>query len=381
MSTIVKNAPFMELPLGISRQVGAPIERFEVFYDIEDAKTYAKDNPLAYVGQTIKIVSEDLKTVTVYNIGFDGSLNEAQAKVETATEEDITAIINKYLLGQGTEIPAEKLNKVITGVAIKLMSSEIVKLLAKKSDATHTHNADQIADGTTKTIPTKAKQSEWDSKVTNEQLQNAINQFASGLAWKGVYTNLAELKKAIPNPKEGDFVIVTQEPTYQNQNTLLIYEAESVNEWQTAGQLMLPGLATPEADGLMSKGDKKKLDGLQNYEHPASHPATMITEDDEHKFVTTTEKTNIATALNTANEAKEAAAIADGKVVAAQNTANTANATANTAKSTADSALSKANANEKSIDTANGKITALEEKFVYLTIEEAQGIIDKYKQA
>lgn len=48
MSTIVKNAPFMELPLGISRQVGAPIERFEVFYDIEDAKTYAKDNPLAY---------------------------------------------------------------------------------------------------------------------------------------------------------------------------------------------------------------------------------------------------------------------------------------------------------------------------------------------
>lgn len=262
--------------------------------------------------------------------------------------------------------------KLIDEVAYELLVKELTAVIKTKADSEHTHNADVITDGTTKKIPTIAKQTEWDKKVTTEQLNAAVNAFASGLAWKGVHTTLAALESAIPEPKEGYFVIVTQEPTYQNKNTLLIYETETVNAWQTVGELIMPGKATQSADGLMSKEDKKKLDGLQNYEHPASHPATMITEDDNHKFVTATEKTNIATALSTANAAKEAATTADGKAVAAQETANTA-------KSTADNALSKANTNEQSINTANTKIAELEGKFVYLSTEEAQAIINKYK--
>lgn len=248
----------------------------------------------------------------------------------------------------------------------------IFEEIKKRAVAGHTHDADSITDGTNKTIPTKAKQAEWDKKVTTEQLNAAVNTFASGLAWKGVHETLDALNKAITAPKEGDFVIVTKEPTYNSKNTLLIYEGTPTNKWQTVGELFMPGIATQSADGLMSKTDKKKLDGLQNYTHPANHPATMITEDDTHKFVTATEKTNITTALNTANAAKTAAATADGKAVTAQNTANTA-------KTTADSALTKANANEGKINTANGKITELEGKFVYLTTTEAQAIINKYK--
>ncbi|MDP8229012.1 MAG: head fiber protein, partial [Candidatus Electryoneaceae bacterium] len=48
------------------------------------------------------------------------------------------------------------------------------------------------------------------------------------------------------------------------------------------------------ADGLMSASDKSKLDGVaasaNNYSHPANHPATVITEDSTHRFVTGTEK-------------------------------------------------------------------------------------------
>lgn len=54
------------------------------------------------------------------------------------------------------------------------------------------------------------------------------------------------------------------------------------------------GVATTSANGLMSSTDKSKLDGIasgaNNYSHPASHPATMITEDASHRFVTDTEK-------------------------------------------------------------------------------------------
>ncbi|KAA1180706.1 pectinesterase family protein [Paenibacillus sp. B2(2019)] len=49
-------------------------------------------------------------------------------------------------------------------------------------------------------------------------------------------------------------------------------------------------------DGLMRATDKLKLDGIaagaNNYVHPATHPATMITEDATHRFATDTEKSN-----------------------------------------------------------------------------------------
>ena len=50
-------------------------------------------------------------------------------------------------------------------------------------------------------------------------------------------------------------------------------------------------VATTSVNGLMSKEDKTKLDGIaanaNNYVHPDSHPATMITEDTDHKFMIT----------------------------------------------------------------------------------------------
>ena len=52
--------------------------------------------------------------------------------------------------------------------------------------------------------------------------------------------------------------------------------------------------ATQTANGLMSATDKKKLDGIassaNNYVHPANHPASIITQDATHRFVTDTEK-------------------------------------------------------------------------------------------
>ena len=54
-------------------------------------------------------------------------------------------------------------------------------------------------------------------------------------------------------------------------------------------------VATTVANGLMSSGDKSKLDGVEananDYNHPASHPATMIDEDSSNRFVSDAEKT------------------------------------------------------------------------------------------
>ena len=54
-------------------------------------------------------------------------------------------------------------------------------------------------------------------------------------------------------------------------------------------------VVTQSANGLMSAADKKKLDGVaagaNNYQHPATHPASVIVQDSTHRFVTDSEKT------------------------------------------------------------------------------------------
>ena len=56
--------------------------------------------------------------------------------------------------------------------------------------------------------------------------------------------------------------------------------------------------ATTTVSGLMSSTDKSKLDGIEaganNYKLPSTLPASMITEDNTHKFVTADEKTKLS---------------------------------------------------------------------------------------
>ena len=62
---------------------------------------------------------------------------------------------------------------------------------------------------------------------------------------------------------------------------------------QTIAKSLPPDVTTTE-HGLMTAADKVKLDGIEdganNYVLPETLPASMITEDDTHKFVTTQEK-------------------------------------------------------------------------------------------
>jgi hypothetical protein len=65
------------------------------------------------------------------------------------------------------------------------------------------------------------------------------------------------------------------------------------NNWNAKAST---AVATTSANGLMSSGDKTKLDGVatgaNNYTHPANHPPSIITQDANNRFVTDTEKTN-----------------------------------------------------------------------------------------
>ena len=71
---ITKVFPFMEFPLSMSRQGDFPLDKSSLWWDLEEATNYAKNDPTAYPGQTITVVNETENTVTLFVIGTDGSL-------------------------------------------------------------------------------------------------------------------------------------------------------------------------------------------------------------------------------------------------------------------------------------------------------------------
>ena len=62
MAVIKRDNAYMEFPLQISRQYGAPIDKYSIFYSQLEATTYATTSPLAYVGQIIVVVLDDSTT-------------------------------------------------------------------------------------------------------------------------------------------------------------------------------------------------------------------------------------------------------------------------------------------------------------------------------
>lgn len=71
---------------------------------------------------------------------------------------------------------------------------------------------------------------------------------------------------------------------------------EETKTWhlQSNGGVQMYDNATTEKDGLMSKEDKTKLDGVaenaNNYIHPETHSASIITQDADNRFCTDVEK-------------------------------------------------------------------------------------------
>ncbi|MGI6522825.1 MAG: hypothetical protein ACOX2Y_02970 [Christensenellales bacterium] len=57
-------------------------------------------------------------------------------------------------------------------------------------------------------------------------------------------------------------------------------------------------VATTSANGLMSSADKAKLNGIaenaNNYIHPSNHPASIITQDANNRFMTDTERNKLS---------------------------------------------------------------------------------------
>lgn len=132
---------------------------------------------------------------------------------------------------------------------------------------------------------TTGDKTNWADKYTKNEVDNKFSTLETNIDWKESVDTYAGIATTYPNPQDGWTVNVKDtDYTYRYSGT----------EWVAISANAIPK-ATGSVDGLMAKEDKSKLDTVaanaNNYTHPASHVATMITQSATHRFVSDTEKT------------------------------------------------------------------------------------------
>lgn len=137
------------------------------------------------------------------------------------------------------------------------------------------HTAASITTDSTHRFVTDTQISTWNGKTV--VADSATN---GNILINGVDTNVYTLPSAL-SPS-----IITQDASNR-----FVTDTEK-STWNGKAST---ALASGSANGLMSSSDFTKLAGVEtnanNYTHPASHAATMITEDSTHRFATDAEKT------------------------------------------------------------------------------------------
>ena len=96
MAVIEKDGALMEFPLRIKRQFGAALDTTSIWYDLDEAKAYAKSGATSYPGQIIAVVDEASKTVSCYKITMDGDLAEVGGKLDIVSESEAQGILDKH---------------------------------------------------------------------------------------------------------------------------------------------------------------------------------------------------------------------------------------------------------------------------------------------
>ena len=86
----------MEFPLRIKRQFGAALDTTSIWYNLEEAKQYAKSGATSYPGQIIAVVDEASRTVSCFKITMDGDLAEVGGKLDIVSESEAQGILDKH---------------------------------------------------------------------------------------------------------------------------------------------------------------------------------------------------------------------------------------------------------------------------------------------
>ena len=231
----------------------------------------------AFTLDTKKLYIGDGTDKVLINPGIGASeITDAQIGNRTIDQGIATAVSNTGTLTQLSSFLA----KIIKGITGKTNWYDApVNTIAGLNTDLSSHTANNAVH------VTAGDKTNWADKYTKTEVDNKFSTLETNIDWKVSVDTFTAIATTYPNPEDGWTVNV--------KDTDYTYRY-SGSEWVAISANAIPK-ATGSLDGLMAKEDKSKLDGVaagaNNYSHPASHVATMITQSATHRFVSDTEKT------------------------------------------------------------------------------------------
>ena len=149
-----------------------------------------------------------------------------------------------------------------------------------------THPATMIEQDASHRFVTDTEKTTWNGKASTAVVTQSANGLMSA-ADKKKLDGVAAGANNYQHPATHPASVIVQDSTHR-----FVTDTEKTT-WNGKASTTV---ATQSANGLMSAADKKKLDGVatgaNNYQHPATHPASVIVQDSTHRFVTDTEKSS-----------------------------------------------------------------------------------------
>lgn len=166
----------------------------------------------------------------------------------------------------------------VTLKGLQVFKSEYDKKL-NGDIANHTHIPDQITETETKKFVAQTEKNRWndtytkaetDGKVTGVEtkLTEKIDALEKARVWKPSVGTFDDIATTYPEPQDTWCVIA------KDTNIMWMYDAEQ-QKWIDLGHSVIHDNATTEKDGLMSKEDKAKLDGMEQSINAAKEEVTQ----------------------------------------------------------------------------------------------------------
>ena len=221
------------------------------------------------------------------------------------TTAEKTKIANSYTKDEIVKIVSEATPSASDTKAGLMSAADKAKLDGIAANANNytlpaTLPAGMITTTADKQFISNTEKASYADKYTKAEVDQKLTDIASGNINLSTYTRY---KGAISDAQLGGHAeysgkIEKDDLFFKDNGLIIITKAKTASTAPEYQRLSTLSLVDSSSAGLMSAADKSKLDGIaagaNNYKLPSTLPASMITEDNTHKFVTADEKTKLS---------------------------------------------------------------------------------------
>ena len=291
----------------------------------EEAKKHADDSIIAAKTEITKKYTEEVKAAkdegknytdsqttnitNQYQQYTDNKVEGAKTEVKKYTDTKVTNVTQEVktytdtkVQETKTEIKKDLVNEIKTEIvksiddgAVKLMKDELTTEYKKYTDESQASQNTEIDDKLQKL-----------KKTMENYSDHNVSELIGGAP--EVLNTLYELSNALGNdPNFSTTIMNLLGQKLNSSEVTTVPEPNKVLRLDASGKIpaSVLGITGGAGGGLISTEERDKLAGIEEgankYIHPSTHPASMIVEETNRRFMTDTEKNKLSTIAENAN--------------------------------------------------------------------------------